>query len=418
MEEDKVESERKGMDLVCVVDVSGSMSGGKLELVKETLNFMLSKLTIRDRVALVSFQSSPMRVSPLTVCDEVGKSSLAEAISSLYPGGGTNIVSGLHFGLQVLKQRRECNAVTSLFLLSDGQDDNPGADARAREEIDSYGEAVCGSFVTHTFGYGAGHDAAVMNAIAALRGGCYNYVERTETVAEAFAKCLGGLVSAFANSITVELVPNTDTVIPVVLGKVYGSTGPNTLKVINMLTSDRKDSVFILNFPVSHQNVVTGTELTPVSAVVTYRLIASGEERRQEVCLRIALISETDLGVKIDVDETVLVNFYRVKTAEVLKEAGELSDQGNIDAGSELITRFSTELRGSLVANHELIKVLIADLERSKARMASQAEWNQDGQAMYMDLCRNHMVQQTSSNVEIYSNRVQSRYKAASKRRS
>lgn len=416
IEEDKVESERRGMDLVCVVDVSGSMHGEKLALVQATLNFMLSKLTINDRVSLISFQSRPTRVTPLTVCDAVGLSQLTSAINLLHAGGGTNIVSGLHYGLEVLKRRRQSNAVTSLFLLSDGQDDNPGADERAREEINCYGEAVCGAFVTHTFGYGAGHDAVVMSAIAGLRGGCYNFVENTETVAEAFAKCLGGLVSSFANSITVELVPNTDTVIPVVLGKVYGAVGNNTLKVINMLTSDRKDSVFILNFPVSHQNVVTGTPLTPVSAIITYRLVANGEERRQEATLQLSLISETDPEVKIDVDETVLVNFYRVKTAEVLKEAGELSDQGNTESGSELITRFLRELRGSLVANTELVKVLIGDLERSKARMASESDWSHGGQAMYMDLCSNHMMQQASSNVEIYSNRVQSSYKAASKR--
>jgi len=417
VEEDKVESERKGMDLVCVLDVSGSMRGDKLALVQATLLFMLSKLTVKDRVALVSFQSRPKRVSPLTVCDTVGLSSLTKDVHSLSAGGGTNIVSGLHYGLEVLKHRRQTNAVTCLFLLSDGADDNSGADARAREEIDCYGEAVCGAFVTHTFGYGADHDAVVMSAIAGLRGGCYNFVESTETVTEAFAKCLGGLISAFANSITVEIVPNTDTVIPVVLGKVYGSVENNTLKVINMLTSDRKDSVFILNFPVSHQNVVTGTPLTPVSAIVTYRLVANGEERRQEATLQLTLISEADPAAKIDVDETVLVNFYRVKTAEVLKEAGELSDRGNTESGSELITRFLGELCGSLVANHELIKVLISDLEKSKARMTSESAWSHGGQAMYMDLCSNHMKQQASSNVRSYTTKTQTSYQAASKRR-
>ena len=418
VEEDKVESERQGMDLVCVVDVSGSMQSGKLSLVKETLKFMLSKLNHKDRVSIVTFSSNGHRVCPLTVCDSIGQTRLTADITGLKANGSTNIVSGLHFGLEVIKQRRQRNTITSLFLLSDGQDDEGAADARARDEINRYGEGVCGAFVTHTFGYGSDHDAAVMGAIAALRGGCYNYVEREDTVAEAFAQCLGGLVSAFADSISIELVPNTDTVIPVVLSKVYGETGHHSLKVINMLTSDRKDSVFILNFPVSHQNVVTGTELRPVSAVVKYRLVKSGEERKQEVELRVGLISEREEGVKVQVDEMVLVNFYRVKTAEVLKEAGALSDQGNTVSGSELITRFLSEIRGSLVASNDLVQVLIADLERSKANMTSESSWSQGGKAMNMDLCSNHMMQQASSNVEAYSNKVQKSYKTASKRHS
>ena len=415
---DRVESQRKGMDLICVIDVSGSMRGQKLDLVKETLNFMLTKLTDKDRVSLVTFEHRAVRMCPLTVCDDVGKAEIGGLVSAMNATGGTNIVLGLHYGLEVIKQRRQRNLITSLFLLSDGQDDNSGAEDRARGEISKYGEETCGGFVTHTFGYGQNHDSNVMNGIAKLRNGSYSFVEKTETVAEAFAQCLGGLVSAFVDSIFVEIQPNTDTPVPVVLGKVYGSEGNNVVKVINMMTGDRKDSVFIISFPQSPENVVSGTKIQPATAVVTYRLINTGEVRRQEVVMDLTLLSETEANVQIDVDETVLVNFYRVKTSEVIREAGDLADRSDNQNAIELVTRFLTEIESCLVRQHPLIGVLINDLQRSKDRMRTETEWKSGGKAMNMDLRMNHMMQQASSNVDVYSNSVQCSYKTASKRKS
>jgi Mg-chelatase subunit ChlD len=46
---------RPGIDLICVIDVSYSMNGKKLALVKETLLYLLELLNESDRLSLVSF---------------------------------------------------------------------------------------------------------------------------------------------------------------------------------------------------------------------------------------------------------------------------------------------------------------------------------------------------------------------------
>lgn len=43
------------MDLILCIDISGSMSGQKLQMVKETLIFILDQLNDEDRVSLVAF---------------------------------------------------------------------------------------------------------------------------------------------------------------------------------------------------------------------------------------------------------------------------------------------------------------------------------------------------------------------------
>ena len=45
------ESVRSPVDIVAVIDRSGSMSGGKLDLVKKTLHFVVTQLTAKDRLS-------------------------------------------------------------------------------------------------------------------------------------------------------------------------------------------------------------------------------------------------------------------------------------------------------------------------------------------------------------------------------
>jgi Mg-chelatase subunit ChlD len=49
---------RVPVDLVCVVDQSGSMGGAKMELLKHTLNYIVDQMGILDRLAIISFNSS------------------------------------------------------------------------------------------------------------------------------------------------------------------------------------------------------------------------------------------------------------------------------------------------------------------------------------------------------------------------
>ena len=57
---------RPSVDLICVIDKSGSMSGEKINLVRETLDYLLTLLNENDRISLVEFASGASRMIPLT----------------------------------------------------------------------------------------------------------------------------------------------------------------------------------------------------------------------------------------------------------------------------------------------------------------------------------------------------------------
>lgn len=48
--------------------------------------------------------------------------SLSAYINTLSGRGGTDIFSGMQLAIRTIKERKHVNSVTSVFLLSDGQD--------------------------------------------------------------------------------------------------------------------------------------------------------------------------------------------------------------------------------------------------------------------------------------------------------
>ena len=46
------------IDLVCVVDRSGSMQGDKISLLKDTLEYIINQMGVLDRLSIITFSSS------------------------------------------------------------------------------------------------------------------------------------------------------------------------------------------------------------------------------------------------------------------------------------------------------------------------------------------------------------------------
>ena len=58
VEELDIENVKVGVDIVFVIDTSGSMMGNKLKTVKETITFIIDQLDESDRVSLIEFNTN------------------------------------------------------------------------------------------------------------------------------------------------------------------------------------------------------------------------------------------------------------------------------------------------------------------------------------------------------------------------
>lgn len=59
--------QRISIDLVLVIDVSGSMNGKKIELVKKTMHFLLTQLQVNDRLSIITFNNSAIKSVDLQI---------------------------------------------------------------------------------------------------------------------------------------------------------------------------------------------------------------------------------------------------------------------------------------------------------------------------------------------------------------
>jgi uncharacterized protein YegL len=403
---DEIERVRPSLDLVCVIDISGSMEGAKVDLVRQTIGFLVTKLTKHDRLSLVVFDNSAFRVCPLLPCDETNRPLLEEYASRFTAEGGTDMLSGLECGLKVLASRRTFNTVTSLFFLSDGVDNNRDtALARSQEALTRYRSQIRGEFTVHTFGYGSDHDSNIMCNIADQGLGAFHYVERFDSIAEAFADSFGGLVSQVARSVEVrlELLPAS---VQCRITKMYTKGDEEVYKLAAIMANESKDLVFLLE--VAGAPVTEPVTFPAVRAHVNY-LSVNGAQVTETVDLTVSVLP-AGAQVELNAREDVLVNFYRVKGAEILKQASRMAETGEFQQAQTCLQRGISELRSSLVASHALVAVIIKDLEDAVERVRSEGAWRAGGAAQVQSKCMNHYAQVASSNTAYYAQPQQASY--------
>ena len=83
------------------------MAGKKLDLVKETLSFMLQQLKPEDSLSLVTYCSHVTVNIPLAKVDADRKNLIQETIDSLKATTSTNLSGGLLAGLKQLVERKK-----------------------------------------------------------------------------------------------------------------------------------------------------------------------------------------------------------------------------------------------------------------------------------------------------------------------
>ncbi|CAN0921910.1 E3 ubiquitin-protein ligase WAV3 [Linum grandiflorum] len=180
---------RAPIDLVAVLDVSGSMTGPKLLMLKRAMRLVISSLGSADRLSIVAFSSVPKRLLPLMRMTAHGQRAARLIVDRLVCGQGSSVGEALRKAAKVLEDRREKNPVATIMLLSDGQDDRVQSNQRyEKSHVSSSSTRFAHIEIpVHAFGFG--------------KSGVYSH----EPAEDAFAKCVGGLLSVVVQDLRIQL---------------------------------------------------------------------------------------------------------------------------------------------------------------------------------------------------------------------
>ncbi|MBO8171534.1 MAG: VWA domain-containing protein [Bacillaceae bacterium] len=183
--------ERKPLDMVFVLDVSGSMSGTPIQSSKQAAKKLVELIQEEDRGAVVFFNYYGRVIQSLT--NDVSK--LQDAIDQAYAYGGTAIHSGIATARSVLNQNSTPDREQVIVLLSDGYSSRYYAIREARRAAED-------GITIHTIGLGRGVDQYLLQTIASETDGTYRYSPTTDELEEMMNEIGGEIFNTAGKNVT------------------------------------------------------------------------------------------------------------------------------------------------------------------------------------------------------------------------
>ena len=217
---DPSELQRKPLNLVVVVDTSGSMAeDNRIGFAREGLHTLIDELEEGDRMALVTYSDE------VTVRATLSEPSDAAALHAMTDGlearGGTNLHDGLQRGFQLGLESLDPERQNRVILVSDGL-------ATIGVIDDSSIQSMADGFLSDgigltTIGVGLDFNVALMRGLSERGAGNFYFLEDATAIAEVFREELDYFVTPLAFDVNVEVAAESDWIIGDVVGTNYWS---------------------------------------------------------------------------------------------------------------------------------------------------------------------------------------------------
>jgi Mg-chelatase subunit ChlD len=403
-EEQAKQEERTPVDIVCVLDRSGSMSGAKIQLVKDAVAFVITEMQPNDRLSLVSFHHGAERHTPLKKMTAEGKDTSQQAMAQIYASGGTSIANGLDCGIAIMEQRRQRNPVGAVFLLTDGQD------STSREQIQQLvNRARSVHCSVYAFGFGEDHNTTTLNAIAESAQTPFTYVERLDTIRNVFAGAVNGLMSVAAQGIELRIMPENGCKLtaihtPFTYTRQEGEDSAATVKIPDAFEGERRDVVIELRVPAAS---VDGSVALLQASARYYAVRERAAVQTQLVQLRAERTAEPE-G---EPDAEVVEQRQRIEVTNALENSIAQCEQGHFDKAQEVLSQRAESLRRNS-AQTPVSLALLAEVEDAQDRLKDEQAWKNGGHAEVSNAMWMHRQQRCTNTDESMSFRCEKSSKA------
>jgi Mg-chelatase subunit ChlD len=353
---------RASIDIVCVIDVSFSMMGQKIDLVKQTLLFMIEQLKEEDRLSLVEFSSDVSTKFAFQTMSKSGKEQARHVVKALDADGGTFLSGGLFGGLDELNKRTNPRDVSALLIFTDGQ---------ASEGICDFDEMVAATesrakqltkpVSVFSFGFGEDHDANMIRGISEAGNGLYYYIQHEAEIPQSFADCLGGLLSVSAQNIKIKIEP-CDGVSLKAIHSAYKKTTDTSqcveLSIGDLYSEEQKDIILEVTLDTLSQ-VRERQEIVKFTLYYLNVVSMESDELEAHAVVNRPSAIPTNRQVSLALDK----QRNRVETANTLKQSRELADSGKLQDAQHLLQNLQAKMEKSPSAQDSLVLSLQNDVK-------------------------------------------------------
>lgn len=117
--ENEIKKETPSKNVIFAIDTSGSMSGAdRMDLAKSYLKNFIQGLQANDTISIVQYTNDArIFLKPTQI---QAKNKILDAISKLFPSGGTNAQPGILLSYKLARELKSANAQTKVIIVTDG----------------------------------------------------------------------------------------------------------------------------------------------------------------------------------------------------------------------------------------------------------------------------------------------------------
>jgi Ca-activated chloride channel homolog len=344
-------SDRKRMNLVLVIDRSGSMSSeNKLEQVKTSAVEILNNLNPSDRLAIVTYDDSINTLLPSTTVED--KNYIRELIYGLRPGGSTNLSGGMMAGFAEAQRNFREDSVNRIVLLSDGLANvgivDPTQIANQAKQIRENKISVS------AMGVGIDYNENLMASIADYSGGNYYYINGETSMASVFQKELNLMQNLIGTNAKATFDLNRGVEVVDIAGYKWEQSGRKlTIQVPDVYSGETKR--IMVQFKVSAESgksVVLGsgqfacTDISKKQPV----LFTANFQPSVKVISDIAMVNS-------NYDKDIRQRSQSVLASRNMEKAYALYEEGRADEAKKLATETTEQLRSlGYIGNEDQVK--------------------------------------------------------------
>lgn len=402
--------DRAPVDIVIALDISGSMTGSKLELCKTTLELLLRCLNKKDRFGLITYATCASVAFPAKLMTKANKEKALDIIKKLRTRDCTNISDAIGLACQEFRNILKPNEVQTLFLLTDGLANKGISDSYGLCELTKNCLKCCNSgnrapVTLHTFGYGTDHNSALLGDLAAVtQGGSYYFVENDSSVGTAFGDALGGVLSVVAQSVVVTIKPSQENRIRKVFHEeaIQRDNGVFTVAIGDFYAEEKRDIIFEVDL--IKPETPSLRKIPHASASLTYtdtikKILISTKP------MECSISRSHGLGMSA-VNQHVTKQWLRVITVEELKTAEAMGRNRQLSQARERLQNHQARLQneiqnGGVEMNDVMMVEMVGDVQDCINNAGNEQAFNRFGAKKIRSHCYTHTYQRRADAREV-----------------
>jgi Ca-activated chloride channel homolog len=249
--------ERAPVNLAFVLDRSGSMSGGKLQLAKQAVEEALGRLDPRDRFSIVVSDDVVDTVVESTLASAEARRNAVARLATIDARGSTALADGWLRGCEQVALHLSDAGVDRVLLLTDGLANvgitDAGELATHAKELRARGVA------TTTFGVGNDFDEALLQAMADAGGGHFYYIADAPQIRDHIASEVGETLEVVARDVALAVLAGEGVAVESISPYALDARGARSVLTLGDLVADQVlDIVLRLTFPYGKLGGETG----------------------------------------------------------------------------------------------------------------------------------------------------------------